>query len=330
VSTRVVARSVDELLDGATSREPIKPEDSKSGAALERVVIGGERFVVKHFAQRDWLADASADVECRAVSLFEAGVYERLADIVDSTVVSAARLGGPAEAWPAALLMRDATADLVPEDAAVSEDTHAAFIEAMAAMHARFWDNPPATDYMPLGRAYRMLSPRWAVEERDRYGDRSPVLRAALSGWAVIEETAPAVWSLVRDVLHDPAPLAAALGAGPATFLQGDWKMGNLGRRPDGRVVLIDWDRPTVGPPAVDLAWYVAVNCDRIAEPKEVAIARHRDALESHGVATTDWWDRQLDLALLGAFLQLGWSKADQPEEFGWWATAAARGVGHL
>jgi len=29
-------------------------------------------------------------------------------------------------------------------------------------------------------------------------------------------------------------------------------------------------------------------------------------------------------------FLQLGWSKVGQPEEFGWWATAGARAAAHL
>jgi aminoglycoside phosphotransferase (APT) family kinase protein len=156
------------------------------------------------------------------------------------------------------------------------------------------------------------------------------VLRAVLGGWAQVEETVPAVWSVVRDLLADPAPLSAALAAGPVTFLQGDWKMGNLGRRADGRVVLIDWDRPAQGPPTVELAWYIAVNCDRFAEPKEAAIARYRDRLESRGIVTAEWWDRQLELSLLGAFLQFGWSKVGQPEEFGWWATAAARAVAHL
>jgi hypothetical protein len=36
-------------------------------------------------------------------------------------------------------------------------------------------------------------------------------------------------------------------------------------------------------------------------------------------VQTAGWWDRQLDLALLGGFLQLGWSKTGDPVELGWW-----------
>jgi hypothetical protein len=36
-------------------------------------------------------------------------------------------------------------------------------------------------------------------------------------------------------------------------------------------------------------------------------------------VSTGDWWARQLDLALVGAFVQLGWSKTDDRAELGWW-----------
>ena len=308
----------------------MKTADSKSGAAFERVVIGGKRFVVKHFGEPDWLAEASCDDECRAVSLFEHGVYDLVADIVDSTVVGAARLSSSGAGRPAALLMRDASSELVPEDAPVSVAAHTEFLDAMAGLHARFWETPPPAVYMDYAVNYDMLSPRRAVDERDRRGDRSPVLRAVLAGWAGVADTAPAVWALVRDVLQDPAPLVAALEDGPRTFLHGDWKMGNMGARRDGRVVIVDWDRPAVGAPLIEVAWYLAVNCDRLPEAKEHAIARYWDALEARGVQTHPWWDRQLDLALLGAFLQLGWSKVGQPAEFGWWATAAARGLARL
>ena len=49
------------------------------------------------------------------------------------------------------------------------------------------------------------------------------------------------------------------------------------------------------------------------------------------GVDTAGWWDRQLELALLGAFVQLGWSKAGDPAELAWWTervVATARTLG--
>jgi hypothetical protein len=325
---RSVARSYDELLAGATSRERLKSIDSKSGADFERVVIGGTSYVVKHFTTPDWLAEGSRDTSCRSITLFEDGVYDAVDDIIDSTVLGAARLG--VAGWPAAMLMRDASADFIPVDAAVDLDTHRALLDAMAGLHARFWENPPGTTYMPLVVNYEFLSPRRAVVEREMGGDRSDVLRAVGPGWAKVAAEVPSTWSAVADLLDDPVPLVTALGRGPATLLHGDWKMGNLGRRGDGRVVLVDWDRPMEASPTIDLGWYVAVNCDRLPESKDASLDTYRQALERHGVATDSWWDAQVELGLLGAFLQLGWSKAGQLEELGWWADVVERGTARL
>ena len=325
---RSVARALEELLAGATSRERLKTVDSKSGADFERVVIDGTAYVVKHFTTPDWLAEGSRDTSCRSVTLFEDGVYDAVEDIVDSTVLGAARLG--VAGWPAAMLMRDASADFIPVDEAVERDMHRALLEAMAGLHARFWENPPATTYMPLAVNYEFLSPRRAVVEREMAGDRSDVLRAVGPGWSQVAAEVPSAWADVADLLDDPAPLVTALGRGPTTFLHGDWKMGNLGRRSDGRVVLVDWDRPMASSPTVDLAWYVAVNVDRLPESKDATLGTYREALERHGVTTDSWWDTQVELALLGAFLQLGWSKAGQLDELSWWADVVERATARL
>src|SRR4051794_9037409 len=189
IAPRPVARSLDELLAGTTSRERLKTADSKSGAGFERVVIGGTSYVVKHFATPDWLAHASRDMTCRSVGLFEDGIYELVSDVVDPTVVGAARLG--AGSWPAALLMRDASAEFVPVDDAVDMASHRAFLMAMAALHARFWENPPPAGYMPLPVNYEFLSPKQATVERDQHGDRSDVLRAVTPGWAQVARESP-------------------------------------------------------------------------------------------------------------------------------------------
>jgi thiamine kinase-like enzyme len=161
-------------------------------------------------------------------------------------------------------------------------------------------------------------------------GDRSDVLRAVGPGWAQVAGEVPAAWPAVGDLLDDPSRLVSALGRGPATFLHGDWKMGNLGRGGDGRVVLVDWDRPMAAPPTVDLGWYVAVNCDRLPESKDASLDTYRQALERHGITTDSWWDDQVGLGLLGAFLQLGWSKAGQLEELSWWADVVDRAAVRL
>ncbi|MGH7860203.1 MAG: aminoglycoside phosphotransferase, partial [Candidatus Binatia bacterium] len=97
----------------------------------------------------------------------------------------------------------------------------------------------------------------------------------------------------------------------------------------DGRTVLLDWAFPGRAPAATDLAWYVAVNCDLLPHSKEDAIEAYRESLERRGVDTTGpWWSEQLELALLGAFQMLGWSKSGA--ELEWWADRTLRAVPYL
>lgn len=138
--TRKVHDTVDGLVAGATLREPLYRSDGKSGATLERVVLDGEPYVLKHFdPATDWLLRASGDVGCRSVALWGLGLYDAMPYCIDHTVVGAAREPdrGP---WAAALLMRDVTPWLVPEGDDVLElATHHRFLDHMAEQHAALW-----------------------------------------------------------------------------------------------------------------------------------------------------------------------------------------------
>ena len=135
---------------------------------------------------------------------------------------------------------------------------------------------------------------------RARGDDVPGPIAVAHQGWGLLPERAPRLHDLVMDVHRDPDSLSDALRATPLTFVAGDWKFGNVGHRPDGRTILLDWAYPGEAPPCWDLAWYLALNRARLPESKEATIARYRERLEAHGVATADWWDRQLGLSLVG------------------------------
>ena len=73
MATRLVPReaaaSIDELIAGATERRPLGGTDGKSGSTLERVVIDGERFVLKHLhPDDDWTMRGFGDLGCRPVA----------------------------------------------------------------------------------------------------------------------------------------------------------------------------------------------------------------------------------------------------------------------
>jgi aminoglycoside phosphotransferase (APT) family kinase protein len=314
-----IEASVERLLHGATSREDWKTTDSLSGSRLERVAMGRAAHVVKYVSvDDDWIMRATGDLHCRLLTLLASGVLETLPDAIDHTMVACAPYVSPRGHRSAALLMRDVSGDLVPAGSeAVDLELHRAFLAHMAQMHAAYLGFEEGGTLFPPAHHYVFLTPLMAQLETAS-GRSDPVPPAVRDGWARMDEHHPRQARLLRELASDPSPLLRAMRVGPVTLVHGDWKLGNLGAR-GPRTILLDWDRCGEGPPLIDLAWYLAVNCDRLPEAKEDAIAAYRGSLEAAGVETSPWWKPQLTAALAGAFLQLGWSKTTDAAEFGWW-----------
>jgi thiamine kinase-like enzyme len=134
--------------------------------------------------------------------------------------------------------------------------------------------------------------------------------------------------ALVTELRRTPWTVSEAAATTPTTFLHGDWKMGNLGSHADGRTILIDCAYPGEGPACHELGWYLAINRARLPESKEASIERFQSSLEHHGVATADWWERQLDVCLLGTLVQFGWEKAlGDADDLAWWSDRARAGA---
>lgn len=305
-------------LSRATSREPMGPTaEGLSSATFERLVLDGERYVVKNLSREtDWVMRAAADVDVPFVAkLLRGGVFDRLAPVVDTALVDVAY--DPATG-AAQLLMRDVSELFLRDSDPITDEQQAQVLHAMAAMHAATWGLTDQWGLQAPGQRYQMLSPAFA---------RAEALRGPLTGvpsylqpmWDELAAVAPEEHALLLSLTEDPAPLVRALAQTPRSLVHGDWKGGNLGLHDDGRVVLVDWAFPGVDAPLGDLAWYLSVNCDRLPDSKEGTIAHYRSALEGHGIETAGWWDRQLPLALLGGAVQMCWNKSGQPEELAWW-----------
>ena len=330
---RPVAGSLEELLSGATGREPFLAEDSKSGAPFERVVLGGEPHIVKYLhVDDDWISRSYGDLRCRPLTVWRSGLLDALPPCLDHAIVGAAA-GLGRHGWGAAILMRDVSQDLVPPgDGAVPLEQHRRFLDHMAALAAHFWGFTDTVGLTPVHNRWLCFGPGMLAAEAER-GWPDPVPPIVARGWDRFRERAPyRLAAVVRELFHEAAaPLVDALAATPFTFLHGDWKCGNLGATADGRTVLLDWAGPGAGPAAQDLCWYLAINRARLPESKEDALAAFRVALEGHGIPTADWWDRQLALCCVAAAVQFGWEKAlGDPDEFGWWCDRALEGAALL
>jgi hypothetical protein len=325
---RTPASSIEELIAGATDRQPLGGSDGKSGSTLERVVIDGEPFVLKQLhPDRDWTMRGFGDLWCRPVQLWVCGLLDAMPEVIDHAVVGAAT-GLGRHGWGGALLLRDVSEHLIPEgDEIVPLEDHRQLLDHLAEMSARFWGAEGVPDMITVASRYSAFGPGW-LEAEQQLGWPDPIPVISADGWRQFSERAPAdVRRVVDDLRHDNDPLARAIERTPLTFLHGDWKMGNLGVAP-GRTILLDWTYPGIGPLGHELAWYLAVNRLRLPESKEDTIDALRRSLEARGIATDGWWQEQVDLCLLGCMVQFGWEKAlGDDDELGWWCDRAREGA---
>lgn len=328
---RSAVGSVAELLAGATERVPFSHADGKSGVPMERVVIDGQRFMVKHLCvSDDWIMRATGDIGVRPLLVWESGLLDRLPPVIDHAVEAMAVDPGPGFTR-AALLMRDVGEWLVPEgDDPLPLEQHLRFLDHMAALAATFWGWHDDVGLTPLGNRYLAFLPSIAEAEA-AIASGAEVPRIAVQGWEKMRAEGSPAGTLALGLLEDPSPLLRALAREPSTLVHGDWKAGNLGSHPDGRTILLDWAWPGAAPACTELAWYLSINRVRLPQTKEAAGLAFREALERHGIDTGPWWDRQLALCLLASFVQLGWEKAlDGGDELAWWQARALEGAAFL
>jgi len=265
-----------------------------SGSRLERVVTAdGRRLVVKTLdSGRDWVMRATGD-DGRILRLWSAGVLRRLPAGVDAAVETV-------EATPRGWLvvMRDVTQALLPPGRMITRAQSRRILAAASSVHLAF-GGIRLDGLCPLVDRLSFLAPSTA-----RAVPNHALREMILEGWHRFWDLAPAeLGPPLRALLERPGRLAAALAAHPEALLHGDLKIANVGLDRSA-VILLDWGTLTgPGPPAVDHAWYLAIN--------SAAVDASLDDLLADSIAALRPEDRKaLPMALLGAVLQLGWEKA--------------------
>jgi hypothetical protein len=323
-----VATTVDGLIAGATDRVEVRTSDAKSGAHFETLRIDGVPHFLKVLSEDDdWIMRVTGNDSHWEFKVWQAGLYAATPAVIDPAVVGMA-LEEDGDRRRLAILMTDCSGDLVPPgDDPVPLQHHEDWLDHLAQMHAHFMGWRDDLGLEPLSRRWLFFAPDTIAPELEAAEVPGPVA-VAHQGWGLLPDRAPRLHELVGAVHRDPDALSDALRITPMTFVAGDWKLGNVGRRPDGRTVLLDWAYPGEAPPLWDLTWYLALNRARLPESKEATIERYRSRLEAHGVPTDDWWERQLGLSMVGIMAVFAWEKAvgDQAE-LDWWERAALDGA---
>lgn len=301
--------------------------EAYSGCVLYRRELGdGVAQVVKRMSPAwDWIMRVTGD-EGRVGVLWRSGAMHAVPPVIDHAVVDT-RFDG--EAWE--VVMRDVSDALVGPEATIDRPAARRVLNAAAALHDRF-RAVHLDGLCSLEDRYRMFAPR-AIRE---LAITHPRARLAAEAWGLFADLAPPdVAGPVLTILDRPALLAGRLARCPEqTLVHGDLKLQNLGFA-GGRLVALDWGSLTgVAPPAVDFAWFLGQNANRIAAPREAIIDDFRATMgERHD-------ERALQLSLLGAVVHFGWKlahrvvEASGPEEgrrarseFLWWMMAARDGL---
>jgi hypothetical protein len=281
------------LLGRVVRRQPLVAP-GKSGAQLERCWLDdGSAVVVKHAdASKDWIMQATGD-DGRIVALWADGLFGRIPASIDHAVLEVQPSAGGA-----IVVMRDVSAYLAP-DGQMPSSLHRRVLAAAAQLHAAF-EGSPVRQLCALPAYYTFLSPAVCA----RFAADHEVPRLALEGWTRFHDiVAGDVAQAIAEVHADPGPLVDALLARNCTLVHGDLKLANLGEHA-GQVIVLDWGTLTTwAPPAVDHAWYLAINAAALGAHYDRIIADIRARQREHD-------DIAQRLALIGAFAQLGWEKA--------------------
>jgi hypothetical protein len=315
-----VASTIEELAAGATARRPVRSPDAKSGAEFELLTIEGRPCFLKVLdPESDWIMRVTGNTDHWEHKVWRAGIYHRFPRVIDHTIIAMA-LDTTGGSTRLGILMDDVSGSLVPPgDDVVAVQAHAGFVRHMAQLHATFWGWRDTVGLCPMANRIRFFSPEVIAPELAVEQVPGPVA-AADAGWQRLAGTHPELSRFLGGLHDDPVVLVDALAETPATFVSGDWKMGNLGRHADGRTILVDQAYPGEAPGLYDLLWYVALNRRRLPESKEATIDAYRAGLEDAGIDTSDWFERQLGLSVLAIMATFAWEKAlGDTEEMAWW-----------
>ena len=281
-------------------------------------------------ADADWIMRVTGNTTHWEWQVWRAGLYDAVpAEIDHAMVAMALDRTGPAPRL--AMLMTDCADDLVPAGRRCScrRTSTPAFIEHLAAMHAAKLGWTDTIGLQQLERRFLFFAPAIIAAELDVDGRARARSGSPTRAGRLLPRRSPRPRRRRPGGARRPRRARrCAPRQTPQTFVAGDWKLGNLGSRPDGRTIVLDWAYPGEAPPCWELAWYLALNRSRLPETKEATIERYRRALEARGVETGDWWDRQLGLCLLGMMATIAWEKAvGDEDELAWWTAAAVAGA---
>ena len=300
----------------AVQRAPAPELVGRSGNPLERITLNGDeqqRYLLKHFdRQNDWLMQASQDVLCRSVTLWQYGLLDRALPQLDHTIVTCSY---DSVGW--AMLMRDVSAGLFSPARPWTVPQVHCLLDALAYLHATFWESEElrSSDLGLQGPAgcVGLLT----VPSAQRFEHMPGVLAGfILEGWERMQTLLePDALELYRELMFRPEPLLAALSRYPFTLVHGDYRGGlqggNVSLMPGAppQACAFDWEIASYSLMTVDLAWFAnRSETARLTLTPDQSAEYYRQRLEHYLGFGFDapTWRAMLDLGFLVDTLRFG------------------------
>lgn len=288
-------------------RAPRSVEGSTTDATFESIYLDGEprpSLIAKTVERdRDWVAIATHDRVDREVRTWESGILARLPAPATHAVVACARTD-----IGYTILMRDVSDLLLPNDpqADLPDEYQELAMRALASMHASFWMDPMLTDpshgLATLSSFISHGAPRTVKRIQVRMG-RTGFTDWLEEGWDRLPSAVdPQLAEDLRAIADDPTLIVQAMADQPWTLVHSDPRPANLALDPGTRsVIFLDWARPAVAPPAIDLMYWLFTANHVAPGPRGDLIETYEVALRSRlgSRFSSAWWEPQLDLCAL-------------------------------
>jgi hypothetical protein len=322
----MVDRDAD-LTSQIVARTPIG-SGGNSGNPIERVTLtDGRVLVLKRVSPEwDWISRATND-DGRVATMWERGLFDRMPASIDHATVAVER---DETGWN--VFMRDVSHTLLSEETRHDRRSVRQILKAVADLHLAFWDQD-LPNLCSIEDRYGMLSPQTGHREKAL---GNPAGTLILRAWDVFYEHAPReIADIITVLVDDPTPIADELRTCTQSLVHGDLRLGNAGFDGD-RLVLIDWgDRTGIAPPAVDLAWFIGFDAQRLEISPDDVVAEFR------AMQADRFEPRALDLGLIGGLVHLGAhlglkilsagdddaKRASAKGELSWWTQNVARAL---
>lgn len=301
-------------------------------------------YIIKRLRQdKDWVMAATNDNNWRSITVWQQGLLNRLPEEIDHGVIACSL-----DEDGYAILMHNVAQDLLPEDRPLADTDNVFILEAMAALHAAFWeDSLLGKQELNLCKPEDFFTHTSPVKAR-RMAQTNPsfVLNMIIEGRRLVPKFVDTeIAELMHSLVHDPTPLCAALTRYPQTLVHSDVRIANLGlkRGKYPRLIMLDWARQTPTAPTVDLCYYLITSgSTKIPITFEQSIDLYKQQLTKRLGDRFDesWWQPQLELSLLGTISTMAcfnaWiaensddevSRVENREDLQYWAEQARAGI---